>query len=92
MRWTAIWGPGPSGMRWELTITDERGNVAMVERSAALYGSPRPSDNLLVAMGLCPKGDWEPGEGGSFSCPVLASEEREGKLVGGLLARGRTVP
>lgn len=92
MRWTAIWSPGPGRLRWQLTVTDEAGNVAMVERSKALYGSPRPSDDLLVTMGLAPKGDWEAGEGGSFSCPVLASEEREGRLIEDLLVRGRSGP
>ena len=90
--WTAIWAPGPSRMRWELTITDEAGNVAMTHRSTAPVVSRHPLDGFLVALGLCPKGSWEAGEGGSFRCPVLASEEMEDTLVQGLLARGRSDP
>lgn len=80
-------------MRWELTITDEAGNVAMVEKSAALYGSPRPGDGLLVAMDMTP-GDWKSGENGSFSAPLNVAEgsKAERKLITGLLARGRSDP
>jgi len=91
--WVAIWAPGPGRLRWELTVTDERGNVAMQERSAALYASPRPGDGLLVAMGLCPAGDWQQGENGSVSCPVITSSDaREDALMTGLLARQRSDP
>jgi hypothetical protein len=92
--WVAIWGPGPGRLRWELTVTDEAGNVAMgPERSAALYASPRPGDGVLVTLSLCPAGEWQQGESGSWSCPVIAtSAEREQALVTGLLARGRSDP
>lgn len=91
--WTAIWAPGPGRLRWELTIADEAGNVAMRERSHALYASPRPGDGVLVTLSLCPAGDWAPGEGGSWSCPVIVtSQARENALVNGLLARGRSDP
>jgi hypothetical protein len=91
--WTAIWAPGPGRLRWELTIADEAGNVAMRERSHALFASPRPGDGVLVTLSLCPAGDWEPGEGGTFSCPVIVtSRSREAALVSALLAAGRSDP
>lgn len=92
--WTAIWAPGPGRLRWELTVCDEAGNVALRERSAALAASPRPSDHLLVSIGLCPAGDWQQQEDdGSWSCPVIVtSQAREDALKGMLLAAGRSLP
>jgi len=86
--WTAVWAPGPGRMRWELLVTDEAGNIAMRERSAALACTPHPGDGLLVTMGLCPAGEWERGEGGSWSCPVIVtSAAREAALEAGLPPR-----
>ena len=89
--WTAIWGPGPGRLRWQLTVTGEAGNVAMREMSHALYAMPRPGDGVLVTLSLCPMGKWRRDEhDGSWSCPVITtSDEREEALVQGLLARGR---
>ena len=91
--WRAIWAPNAARTYWELTVTDENGNVAMTDRSDAPVLSPRPRDKFLVAIGLCPVGDWEPGEGGSVSCEVLVvSKARRAELIQGLLARGRSDP
>lgn len=93
MRWRAVWSRDRGHENWELLVTDDAGNVAMREVTTTPAWSPQPRDGFLVALGLCPAGDWERGEDGTLSCPVITtSRERELALIEGLLARGRSDP
>ena len=70
-RLTAIWQPG--ALFWELLITDEKGNLVRAkERTTTSRFTPPPGDGYLATLGYTPVGEWQR-DGGSWSCPVVAS-------------------
>ena len=80
--WNAIWGPDQPHLYWQLTITDEGGNIALgPERTGACYPGPRPLDLYLKGLGLTRTGDWVPGSHGTFAAPVTADERLEARLL-----------
>lgn len=63
-----------------LLVTDEAGNIALRERTTTPAHCHHPLDGFLMALGLTPVTDWRPGEGGPFSCEVVAAPEQESTL------------